>query len=308
MQKILVGVAFLVIMVLIVWLAVSERIGVKQFTPSEQPQIAIKSKQKLDERESSGNNLVESVPNRQPVEIPDVPSQSLPSDAAPSLTTSIYTNLSQQEEKALWDNHQSLLNTQQIIFEKLEKLAEDDTNTVSVEDLQEWTAVLYRDALLTRIFTEEDMEDSKREQLEKVLEQQIEIPDLTLLQAKTSFLNRNYVRSLNKLLADAYQEKVSELEPPKILDLAYRTKDLLKRRKRHSDNYQKGKMRLFLRDESNSLSEKIEFMQPFLQQNDDYLLRYGAKYFRELPAETQMTESERNSISELMDRVDRRKK
>lgn len=168
-----------------------------------------------------------------------------------------------------------------MIHEKLQEIASTEIfDTVSDEAIHEWAVVLFHDALLTRIFTEEDRDDSERELLNEALEQTFEYSDLTLLQAKTSFLDRSYVRSLKELLADIYQGKISELDPPKSLDLVYRTIDLTQRRKRHSDNYQKGKMRLFLRDDSYSLSEKIAYLQPFLEQNDGSLLQYGANYFR----------------------------
>ena len=75
--------------------------------------------------------------------------------------------------------------------------------------------------------------------------------------------------------------------------------ELLKQRKRYSDNYYKTIMRDYLMDDSISVQSKIEYMLPFGEAGDDSLVNYGVGYLDSISKQKNLSRVERELIRTL---------
>ena len=105
-----------------------------------------------------------------------------------------YSNLSDDDEMLLMQDHQSLLFGMNEVNVKLSEFSETkNLENLQIEELQHWLDILYQNALLTRIYTESDMDDVSRDLINKILSDPLSPRDLELLKSKTSFLDNYYI-------------------------------------------------------------------------------------------------------------------
>lgn len=178
-------------------------------------------------------------------------------------------------------NHLALLNLQKEIAAYLKNLAQIDSDTTpQIPDFREWAGVLYKDALLTQLLLEEDLTAPERYDLLLALEEPEE-PRLDFIGHTISSTNPYYPAALRELITVSVSADSAPRPPTESMSRVLQFEDLVSRRKRYSDSYFITKMRNFLLDDRNSLDDKVEYMTPYIEKDDEALVRYGASYFND---------------------------
>ena len=210
-----------------------------------------------------------------------------------------YTKPANVREKLKLENHQSLLGTGKEIRQLFSKLREKDSDVdLSIFDIKTWGDTLYRDAILARLLNEK-LEESDREILANELQSIDSEPNLDLLAQYMPTSGRYYSNSLHTLLSEIYRQDQSSSFSKMNTTQVQKIYELLKQRKRYSDNYYKTIMRDYLMDDSISVQSKIEYMLPFGEAGDDSLVNYGVGYLDSISKQKNLSRVERELIRTL---------
>jgi len=218
-----------------------------------------------------------------------------------------YSNLSDDDEMLLMQDHQSLLFGMNEVNVKLSEFSETkNLENLQIEELQHWLDILYQNALLTRIYTESDMDDVSRDLINKILSDPLSPRDLELLKSKTSFLDNYYIDNLKTILSAVNEDSLDGFSSSLKLDYVLKIKKYFKQRKRHSDNHQISNMRNFLLDNSSTVTDKINYIERYSDMEDRVLSQYGKAYFIEQKNQNNVTVDEQKEISKFLSQTDLR--
>jgi len=168
--------------------------------------------------------------------------------------------------------------------------------------LQEWSLVLYEDALLT-IALNGDLSDEDRDALLGQIESGSYKVDLDMLTTSNPYLSDTYLDRLRKVLNATDQDKNPSGDTILPAGLVLEIQDLLKRRKCYSDSYYKTEMKNYFRNDAVSLEDKVAYFEKILISGDTSLIRYGAGYFEYLKKEGSVDSHEMQTIDDLLEGV-----
>lgn len=210
------------------------------------------------------------------------PTSLSPEDADFQLAIALYRNSEGVKRYQLKkNNHNRLLTTHQELIQYYQVL-KDGTPGYSPysPEVRSWAITLYKDALATRL-EEQPLSNEERGKIQEILQSTGQDIDLSLLQTSSPHLPEKYLARLRKLLTVVFEddsESVSKLDAATtVTEIA----DLLKRRKRYSNNYFQTNIKYYLTDSSISMQKKIALMQHVLETRDQSLTWYAKGYFLE---------------------------
>lgn len=164
----------------------------------------------------------------------------------------------------------------------------------SAPALTELAAALYADTLTTRAL-EPSTSAAARQRLLWLLEREWEI-DAAELAVESEHLSDTYLTRLRRLLAAIANDPPASQQIPLLLE----ADDLLKRRKRLSDNYFKTEINDFFSDSGVALYAKVDYAREVTSYADPDLSRYALDYFRHISEQDELDARDREVVEELL--------
>ena len=196
-------------------------------------------------------------------------------------------------------NHSRLLVVQQDITEYHQELREGRSKlSPHSGQVKDWAYILYKDALSTRL-EEQALPDEISREIQDILDSPNQSVKLDLLQESSPHLSSRYLGRLQKMLASVF-ELDPEILPIEVQMAVPELRDLLKRRKRYSENYFKTKMRSYFKDDAVMLSEKVNYMEDVKNSGDLALVQYGRGYFVSLEQNGNLSPEDTTLVENLI--------